>query len=111
MYGRALDRWPNDGELLVSQALVLQESGQLEAGLEVLRDLTHEQPGFARGHWHLAGMLYESGGDRTLALDEAQTALRLDPLIWNGKKHLESLEATDARVLPYSVELERRTQP
>jgi tetratricopeptide (TPR) repeat protein len=122
IYRRALDRWPGDGELRVSHALLLQESGQVEAALEALSDLTREQPRFAKGHWHLAGMLYESGGYRTLALQEAQAALRLDPLIWNGKKLLELLgdaetpterdsAEKDGRVLPYSLELERRTQP
>lgn len=91
VYQRALDQWPRDGELLVSYALLLQQSGQVEAALKVLEDLTREQPGFARGHWHLAGMLYESGGDRAIALREAQSALRLDPLIWNGQKLLEIL--------------------
>jgi tetratricopeptide (TPR) repeat protein len=92
VYQRALDRWPRDGELLVSYALLLQQSGQVEAAIKVLEDLAREQPGFARGHWHLAGMLYESGGDRPTALREAQSALRLDPLIWNGKKLLETLD-------------------
>lgn len=91
VYRHALDRWPRDGELLVSYALLLQQSGQVEAALVVLKDLTREQPGFARGHWHLASMLYESGGDRAIALQEAQSALRIDPLIWNGKKLLELL--------------------
>lgn len=91
IYRQALNRWPGDGELRVSYAMYLQESGQVEAALEVLSDLTREQPGYARGHWHLATMLYESGGDRTLALHEAKWALRLDPLIWNAKKFLELL--------------------
>ena len=91
IYRRALDRWPRDGELLVSNALLLQQVGQVAAALEVLKSLTHEQPGFARGHWHLAVMLYESGGNREIALREAKSALKLDPLIWNGGKLLEML--------------------
>jgi len=91
VYRRALDRWSSDGELLVSYALLLQQVGQVEAALKVLEDLTREQPDFARGHWHLAGMIYESGGDRAIALREAQSALRLDSLIWNGKGFLEIL--------------------
>lgn len=91
IYRRALDRWPKDGELLVSYAFFLQQSGQVDAALKMLENLTHEQPDFARGHWHLAGMLHESGGDRAIALQEAQTALRLDPNIWNGRKLLEML--------------------
>jgi predicted Zn-dependent protease len=91
IYRRALDRWPRDGELLVSYAVLLQQRGQVEGALSMLKDLTREQPDFARGHWHLACMLYESGGDRAIALREAHSALRLDPYIWNGRKLLEML--------------------
>jgi hypothetical protein len=38
-------------------------------------------------------MLYETGGDRARALDEAKHALALDPLIWNGEKLLEKLNS------------------
>jgi len=95
VYRRALHRWLRDGELLVSNALLLQQVGQVDAALKVLEELTREQPDFARGHWHLAGMLYETGGDRARALREAQLALSLDPMIWNGKEFLEILK--DAR--------------
>jgi tetratricopeptide (TPR) repeat protein len=91
VYRRALDRWPRDGELLVSHALLLQQGGQVEAALKVLEDLTRVRPDFARGHWHLACIEYESGGDRAIALREAKAALALDPLIWNGRKLLEML--------------------
>lgn len=91
IYRRALARWPKDGELLIGNALVLQQVGQFDAALEALERLTHEQPAFARGHWHLAVMLHESGVNRATALREAQSALKLDPLIWNGRKLLEML--------------------
>lgn len=91
VYRRGLKRWPKDGELLTSNALLLQQEGQLDAALKVLRDLTRDQPGFARGHWHLASMLYETGGDRAIARREVHAALRLDPLIWHGKMLLDLL--------------------
>jgi len=98
VYRRALEHWPADGELLVSYALFLQETGQVDQGLTVLKDLVRRQPRFPRGHWHLAVMLYESGGDRAIAMHETQRALELDPLIWNGKKLLETLNrAPDAQ--------------
>ena len=88
VYQRALQRWPTDGELLISHALNLEETGHTDQAVEVLERLVREQPDFARGHWHLAVLIYESGGDRALALREAQRALELDPLIWNGNKLL-----------------------
>jgi len=93
IYLRGLKRWPTDGELLVSFALHLQETNRVEQAIKVLKDLTRDQPQFARGHWHLASLLYESGGDRARAMVEAQRALELDPLIWNGQKLLELLGA------------------
>lgn len=95
IYERALQRWPTDGELLISHALNLQATGHTGQAVEVLERLVREQPDFARGHWHLAVLLYESGGDRASALREAQRALELDPLIWNGKVLLDLLD--DAR--------------
>lgn len=93
IYRRAMQRWPGDGELLVSYALLLQETGNAAQALTLLNSLTQAQPSFARGHWHLAVMLYETGGDRARALDEAKHALALDPLIWNGEKLLEKLNS------------------
>jgi tetratricopeptide (TPR) repeat protein len=91
VYRPAMQRWPGDGELIVSYSLFLQETGKLDEALALLEKLTNEQPGFARGHWHLAVMRHESKGDRALALREAKRALDLDPLIWNGGKFLETL--------------------
>lgn len=91
-YGRALEQWPTDGELLVSYALQLQETGRVREGLEILRSLAATQPAFPRGHWHLAAMLYETGGDVTEAQRSAVRDLELDPLIWNGERLLNLLE-------------------
>ena len=91
VYLQALQRWPNDGELLVSYALLLQEMGKEAQALSVLEELTRSQPRFARGHWHLAVMVYESSRDGAVALREAKLALELDPLIWNGRRFLEML--------------------
>ncbi len=91
VYKLALRRWPTDGELLISHALNLQESGHADQAIGVLERLVREQPDFARGHWHLAVLIHESGGDRASARREAQRALELDPLIWNGKQLLDLL--------------------
>jgi tetratricopeptide (TPR) repeat protein len=91
VYRQAMQRWPRDGELIVSYALLLQGTGKADQAVALLEKLILEQPGFARGHWHLAVMRYESGGDRASALREANRALELDPLIWNGKKFLDIL--------------------
>jgi tetratricopeptide (TPR) repeat protein len=91
VYLNALTRWPSDGELRISYALQLQEVGEAERGLEMLRTLVSEQPDFARGHWHLATMLYETEGDRAGARRAAIRALELDPLIWNGERFLSLL--------------------
>jgi tetratricopeptide (TPR) repeat protein len=91
VYREAMRRWPNDGELLVSYALLLQETREAARALDLLQELTRRQPRFARGHWHLAVMLYETGGDRSLAVREAMLALELDPLIWNGTRFMEML--------------------
>jgi tetratricopeptide (TPR) repeat protein len=92
VYQSALARWPQDGELRVSLALLLQETGQSQAALELLDDLVQEQPVFARGHWHLATLLYETGGNVSRARAAAKRALDLDPLIWNGTALLRLLE-------------------
>lgn len=91
VYRRALKRWPTDGELLVSYSLYLQETGQVAMAIAVLTNLTRQQPSYARGHWHLAVMLYQAGGDLGLVRREADRALALDPLIWNGKRLLKLL--------------------
>jgi len=91
VYQDAMLRWPRDGELVVSYALLWQETREVPRALRLLEELTRRQPSFARGHWHLAVMLYETGGDRSRALREAMLALELDPLIWNGEKLLEML--------------------
>ncbi len=96
VYQDAMLRWPRDGELVVSYALLWQETGEVPRALRLLEELTRRQPGFARGHWHLAVMLYESGGDRARALREATLALELDPLIWNGAMFLEMLRGAPA---------------
>jgi len=96
IYRRAMQRWPGDGELVVSYALLLQETGDALQALSLLEKLTQTQPSFARGHWHLAVMLYETEGDRALALHEAKRALDLDPLIWNGARFLEMLNHVPA---------------
>ncbi len=92
VYRRALKRWPKDGELTVSYAFYLQQAGRVPEALDMLRQLTREEPRFARGHWHLAVMLFESGGDLVPARREASRALELDPLIWNGERFLRMLE-------------------
>ena len=92
VYRRALQRWPGDGELLISYALHLQETNNVDQAVVLLANLTREQPTFARGHWHLAVMLYESNGDIGVARREARRALELDPLIWNGERFLKILD-------------------
>jgi tetratricopeptide (TPR) repeat protein len=94
VYRSAIERWPNDGELQVSLALQLQETGASDQGVEILEALTETQPNFPRGHWHRATMLYETGGDRARAREAAVRALELDPLIWNGSLLLRLLDAT-----------------
>lgn len=92
VYIDALDRWPDDGELLISLALLHQENGNPEKGLAILRTLVADQPRFARGHWHLATMLYESDGDRVETRRHAEQALKLDSLIWGGQRFLQMLD-------------------
>ena len=96
IYRSAMQRWPGDGELLVSYALLLQETGNAAQAITLLDGLIQAQPSFARGHWHLAVMLYETGGDLARALRETKRALSLDPLIWNGEKLLEILNRVPA---------------
>jgi tetratricopeptide (TPR) repeat protein len=96
IYMRAMHQWAGDGELIVSYALLLQETGGVPQALTLLDRLTQTQPNFARGHWHRAVMLYETEGDRALALHEAKRALALDPLIWNGAQFLEMLDRVPA---------------
>ena len=92
IYQRALERWPYDGELLVSYALQLQETGRVSEALQMLRSLAAEQSAFPRGHWHLATMLYETGGDLAESRQAAVRALELDPLIWNGELFMRMLD-------------------
>lgn len=92
VYLDALSRWPDDGELLVSLALLHQENGDPEKGIAILRALVSEQPDFARGKWHLATMLYESDGDLTEARLYAEEALETDALILNGQLFLQMLD-------------------
>jgi len=94
IYRTGLSRWPNDGELLVSHALLLEAEGQPKKGIETLERLVAEQPAFPRGHWHLAVMIYDSGGDRNLVRMEAERALSLDPLIWHGREWMRILDGT-----------------
>lgn len=91
IYLEGLKRWPENGELHVSYALYLQETGQPKAAIEYLRKLASEQPDFPRAHWHLAVMLYEEGGDLDEAREHAVKALEMDPKIWNGEKLLLEL--------------------
>jgi len=92
VYIEATDRWPNDGELRVSYALLLQETDRIEDAQVVLRNLVDERPDFPRGHWHLATFLFETNGNLDEARIEAEIALELDPLIWNGQRFLGLLE-------------------
>jgi len=61
IYLEGLKRWPENGELHVSYALYLQETGRASEAIEYLREFVAEQSRFPRGHWHLAVMLYEEG--------------------------------------------------
>lgn len=92
VYLEAIDRWPDDGELRVSHALLLQETDRIEDAEAVLRKLVDERADFPRGRWHLATFLFETNGDLDEARIEARIALELDPLIWNGQRFLRSLE-------------------
>lgn len=92
VYLEGLERWPNNGELHVSYALYLQETGRAPEAIDYLRQFVAEQPSFPRGHWHLAVMLYEKGGDLDEAREHAVKALEMDPKIWNGEKLLLELD-------------------
>lgn len=91
IYLEGLKRWPENGELHVSYALYLQETGRASEAIEYLRGLVANQPRFPRGHWHLAVMLYEEGGDLDEAREHAVKALEMDPKIWNGERLLLEL--------------------
>lgn len=96
VYEAALERWPRDGELRISLALLFQESGNPRQGLQILERLVNEQAGFARGHWHLAAMLYETEGNLKRARRAAERAIELDPVIWNADTLLRLIsEAED----------------
>ena len=84
IYLQGIERWPDDGELHVSYALYLQETRQAETAIDYLRQFVVDNPGFPRGHWHLAVMLYEEGGDLDEARAHAVKALEMDLKIWNG---------------------------
>ena len=92
IYLEGLQRWPENGELHVSYALYLQETGRAPEAIDYLREFVAKQPGFPRGHWHLAVMLYEEGGDLDDAREHAVKALEMDPKIWNGEKLLLELD-------------------
>jgi tetratricopeptide (TPR) repeat protein len=94
VYLGGLSRWPKDGELLISYALSVEEQGYATKGIEILNRLVSEQPSFPRGHWHLAVMMYETGGDRARVRTEAERALSIDPLIWHGQDFLNILDGT-----------------
>jgi Tfp pilus assembly protein PilF len=69
----------------------LQSLGQIDAARALLEQLIAAQPEYPRGHWHLAVLLWQTGGDLKLALVEAKRALSLDPLIYKGTQFLEIL--------------------
>lgn len=85
IYQQGLELWPGNGELRVSYALSLQETGRPSDAIAYLEKLVEGQPRFARGHWHLAVMLYEENDDVDAARNHAVKALELDPNIWNGE--------------------------
>jgi tetratricopeptide (TPR) repeat protein len=94
VYLAGLSRWPKDGELLVSYALSLEAQGHFTKGIEILNRVVVEQPTYPRGHWHLAVMMYETGGDRARIRKEAERALSIDPLIWHGREFISILDGT-----------------
>ena len=91
VYLAALRRWPEDGELQISLALLHSENGSPDEGLAILRSLVSRQPNFARGRWHLATALFEINNDSDEARIHAERALSIDPLIWNGERFLRML--------------------
>lgn len=96
IYLQGLERWPDNGELHVSYALYLQETGRADEAIQYLREFVADQPRFPRGHWHLAVMLYEEGGDPDEAREHAVKALEMDPKIWNGERLLLELLRVEA---------------
>jgi tetratricopeptide (TPR) repeat protein len=104
VYGRAVERWPGDLDLLYEQAMVAEKMNRLQDMERLLRRVIELKP----DHAHAYNALGYSLADRNLRLEEAEqlidTALKLtpdDPFILDSKgwvlfrkgKHAESLVA------------------
>jgi adenylate cyclase len=75
----ALQVGENDPEILVNAALVLAQFGEdIGAMIGLIDRALALNPSFARG-WFLSGALRNYAGDHDLAIEHAETALRLSP--------------------------------
>ena len=71
--------FPHDPDVIVNAALALSYFGEdIDAMIASVESILALNPNFARG-WHVAGILRLFAGQPDLAIEHAETALRLSP--------------------------------
>jgi tetratricopeptide (TPR) repeat protein len=82
----ALKLKPDDAKALFFLATTLEGAGESEAALNAYRELVQRQPQAAEGHLGLGVLLIKRGGAKaSKGIAELQTAVRIDPNLYEGQ--------------------------
>lgn len=90
-YDKALQRNPENKEVMRDKAIALATTNETRAALDLLNETVEKFPGFASA-WYNRGRLLEDFGMYKLAAESFETTLAIDPQYENAEEKLAEVE-------------------